>query len=205
MAESHRSEFQGFQDALPLLSRLILAHEADPFVGTPCSCGQGLRTTQCDDCASYPTGCNECFIADHRNHPFHWARVWDSNQGFFVRKDISTLRPQGYAIHLGHGGDPCPNHASNEDMDRVFTVVTGNGIHTTQVQFCMCDKAPNRPKQLLGLRLFPATFARPTMAFSFELLDQFQNLRTTSADAFIRSLRRLTDNAFNANVPVKSI
>lgn len=191
---------------MPSLMQYMLEHEADPLVGTPCPCGQGVCTTQCDDCPDYHTSCCECFISAHRQYSFHWARVWDNEQGFFVRKDISTLRPGGYAIHLGHCGKECPNPAS--DFDLFFHVIDSNGIHGTKIRFCMCGGAPNRVQQLMRSHLFPATVKRPTMAFTFGVLRQFhqQHLEgKLSAYDFIGALRRLTDNAFAKDVSVKYI
>lgn len=191
---------------MPRLTRLILKKQAGSLVGSPCSCGKGIRNTQCHQCFSYHTSCCECFIVCHRQMPFHWARVWDHEKGFFVRKDISTLRPQGYAIHLGHDGDECPNPAS--DTDLFFHVIDTNGIHGTKIRFCKCYGAPDRLEQLMECQLFPASVKRPTMAFTFEVLHQFhlQHLEAKiSAYDFIGSLRRLTDNAFAANVSVRLI
>lgn len=196
-------QLEEFREAMPRLSRLILSREADVAIGSPCHCGQGIRSTQCKDCTDYRSSCTECFITAHRERPFHWARVWDEEKGFFVRRDISTLRPHGYAIHLGHHGDDCPNPAS--DIDLFFHVVDTNGIHNTKIRFCRCAGSPDRLAQLVKCDLFPATVKRPTMAFTFAVLHQFhvQHLESKiSAYDFIGSLRRLTDNAFASQVSV---
>lgn len=196
-------QLREFKEAMPRLSRSILKHEVDGSIGFPCHCGQGIRSTQCNDCTGYRSSCTECFLTAHRQIPFHWARVWDDKKGFFVRRDISTLRPHGYAIHLGHHGDDCPNPAS--DMDLFFHVVDMNGIHNTKIRFCNCAGSQDRLEQLMEIQLFPATVKRPTMAFTFAVLHQFhlQHLESKiSAYDFIGTLRRLTDNAFASQVSV---
>ncbi|KAF8965358.1 hypothetical protein BDZ97DRAFT_1904028 [Flammula alnicola] len=149
---------------------------------------------------SQPT-CSECFIAAHHAKPTHWAEKWDSDKGFFIRHDISTLRPQGYSIQFGHLGVVCPY--TTEENEVFFHIIDCNGIHNTKVRFCGCPGSLDRAKQLLAHGLFPATLARPQMAFTFQLLETFHILHLKSKIAkydFVGALRRLTDNAFVHNV-----
>ncbi|KAF7329551.1 CxC2 domain-containing protein [Mycena kentingensis (nom. inval.)] len=107
-----------FEDHFEDILDALLEHEANPAATDTCSCGRGLlATTQCRDCVGYPAGCSLCFLDRHRCNPFHWAEVWDAQQGFFVRHDISKLdvapnpaQPdrKGVIIQLGHGGLVCP-------------------------------------------------------------------------------------------------
>ncbi|KAF8074505.1 hypothetical protein FPV67DRAFT_1725303 [Lyophyllum atratum] len=190
-------DLQGFQNEMPRLLQLLLAQEADISIGSTCPCHRGPRTTQCRDCLLYHASCTDCFIDAHRTQPTHWAYVWDSEKGFFIRRDISTLRENGYAIHFGHHGDPCPNPAT--DTDILFHIIDTNGIHNTKVRFCLCFGAPGRWEQLMSMRLFPATLRRPTTAFTFNVLKQFHLHHLESKESaydFIGALRRLTDNAF---------
>ncbi|KIM36002.1 hypothetical protein M413DRAFT_20657 [Hebeloma cylindrosporum] len=154
------------------------------------------RTTRCCDCFGYELTCIACFIASHSNLPTHWAEVWDSEQGFFVRHDIATLQDNIASVNLGHCGRPCPSqHAANLK----FTIIDINGIHQTKIRFCSCEGFPIRTEQLMRAKLFPATMTQPTTAFTFPVLKQFHLLHLEgklSAYDFIGALRRLSDSAF---------
>jgi hypothetical protein len=190
---------------MPRLTQHILDRDANPVASNTCSCGSAKkRLVQCDDCISYETSCTECFIAAHQTLPFHWARVWDDQHCFFVRCDISRLRLEGYAHHLGHHGALCPNPASHTDL--FFQVVDTNGIHDTKIRFCGCSNV-DRVDQLMRAGLFPATVDRPTMAFTLTVLKQFHLHHLESKESaydFIGALRRLTDNAFAHEVAVSN-
>src|SRR5262249_7620201 len=80
-----------FEEHLDDLLRQMIAHEASADIGSPCSCNNGIRTTQCRDCTQYRSSCSKCFLEAHRCMPFHWAYVWDDDLGFFERKDFSAL------------------------------------------------------------------------------------------------------------------
>ncbi|KAJ7127477.1 hypothetical protein C8R46DRAFT_1235584 [Mycena filopes] len=189
---------EDFADHFDELGRLLLEFEADELVGSPCGCGaKALATTQCHDCTAYATSCSNCFVQSHVRNPFHWAEVWDELQGFFVRHDISKL---GHVIQLGHNGDPCPSPCG----ERIFTIVDENGIHSTRLAFCGCHELPpNKVKQLMRARLFPATTRNPETAFTFKMLKGFQlhNLESKKAAYdYLGAIRRLTDNSFTADV-----
>ncbi|KAF8966729.1 hypothetical protein BDZ97DRAFT_1756333 [Flammula alnicola] len=202
--KTQRAEvLEAFQQEIPRFLDLILEHEFDQHIGNDCHlCTRpgAKRTTRCYDC-NHPLSCSECFISAHRHNRTHWAEVWNEDPGFFVRNDISTLRPEGYAQHLGHGGDPCPMPDSEEDL--LFFIVDVNGIHNTKLRFCHCPGADDRVGQLLRHRLFPATLERPKSAFTFQLLHNFHlhhlESKATKYD-FMGALRRLTDNAFTNEV-----
>ena len=142
--------------------------------------------------------CGKCFIQHHRTLPFHWAEVWDFEQGFFIRNDISNL---GHVLQLGHNGANCPNPQTTLP----FTVVDTNGIHATHLAFCGCLKCGSKIEQLMRARLFPATARDPRTAFTFATLNNFHIHTLESKKAaydYLGALRRLTDNSFTADVPV---
>ncbi|KAF7327107.1 CxC2 domain-containing protein [Mycena kentingensis (nom. inval.)] len=151
-----------------------------------------------DDLSQYLLDHEHSTMFGKMNSPFHWAEVWDAERGFLVRNDISQL---GHVIQLGHGGDMCPESSGGY----LFTVVDVNGIHSTRVAFCGCrEYPPNKLRQLMAARLFPASARDPGTAFTINLLKQFQlhNLESKkSAYDFLKALRRLTDNCFTADVP----
>ncbi|KAJ7069033.1 hypothetical protein B0H15DRAFT_925884 [Mycena belliarum] len=187
-----------FGPLLPKLGSLILEFEADPSIGTLCSCSMGHVTTQCHDCTGYQATCATCFIQNHLNTPFHWAEVWDFEKQYFFRHDIAGL---GHIIQLGHNGRPC----SAPTPARGFTVVDGNGVHSTKIAFCGCrEQPPDKVQQLMRARLFPATTDEPRTAFTFSVLKEFSlhNLESKKAAYdYLGALLRLSDNGFTADIP----
>jgi hypothetical protein len=179
-------------------------HEYNNELGSLCECGKRTRTVSCKDCFSPRLVCSECFIKNHRNNVFHWALAWDGTAGLFVKKDISTLRKNGYAIPLGHNGDLCPNVKDNREEEEptvppgiIFTVVHSNGVHGTRIQFCLCSPERTRKTQLLRAGLFPSTVKLPSAALTFQVMRLFEKQSydtKCSAQDFTRSLQRLTDN-----------
>jgi CxC2 like cysteine cluster associated with KDZ transposases len=189
-----------FEEHFDDLLNDLLATEYDPAVLERCSCGRGDRNCRCVDCFQTVATCSHCFIDSHIFHPFHWVDQWNGKH--FLRKDISAL---GHVIALEHNGGSCPN-AQTEGVQ--FTVVETNGIHSTRIIFCQCLGSRSRTKQLMSARLFPATMAQPTTAFSFRLLKEFHIHSLESKKAaydYIGAIRRLTDNAFTPKVPVYTI
>ncbi|KAJ7936326.1 hypothetical protein B0H13DRAFT_1853393 [Mycena leptocephala] len=190
-----------FGENFDQLGQFLLEYEADGVTGQPCRCGRDGRTanTKCDDCTGYGISCEECFVKAHLQNPFHWAEIWDCAQEFFVQHDLLKL---GHVIQLGHNGGPCPSPVA----ERLFTVVDDNGIHSTRLRFCGCHELPpNKIKQLMRSRLFPATTREPETAFTINMLKRFQlhNLESKKAAYdHMGAIRRLTDNSFTANVPV---
>lgn len=197
-------------DKLSSIQEHIISHEADAAVGVDCPCGRldmsGARTkatTKCMECSFSSPTCSYCFIETHVARFTHWAHVWNPAVGCFVRQDISRL---GHIINLGHGGAPCPHPTPGSDL--FFHIVDVNGIHDTKLRFCNCQANIDRASQLLEHKLFPATMTRPTMAFTFHLLDFYNILHVEgkiSAYDFIGSIRRMTDNSFTQIVTVRSI
>lgn len=189
-----------------------------PFQADLCTCGSFLRkTVQCRDCTLYESACEECYIRAHKNNPFHWAYVWDEENGLFNKFETSLLRKGTYEVDLGHGGNPCPHPYHDEGIP--FTIIDINGVHSTRLRFCGCFNNVNasqasemggatllyRVNQLLQARLFPATPTRPETAFTFAFLKHYQimNLKAkASAHDFMNATRHITDAVFTAKVPV---
>lgn len=160
-----------------------------------------IGDTYCEDCTFSEPMCSECFLSEHRRHPFHWAWKWEGNSDHGTRVDISKV-VAGDAIPLGHGGLRCPR--KEEALGKgvydgvTFTVVAPNGIHGTVLEFCECDgKIIDRPLQLMRAKMFPSTMNTPATAFTHPLLRSYRSLsfRTKcSGHDFIGALQRLTDN-----------
>ncbi|KAJ7705876.1 hypothetical protein B0H16DRAFT_1747026 [Mycena metata] len=208
-----------FMKLLPQLTTKVLAHKADTAIGEPCPCGrtkslvddegnaiegEGLvREVQCHDCVQYAASCKACFIDAHQTNPFHWAEVWDHDQGFFRRHNLSAL---GHHLQLGHNRKPCPNPLANV----AFEVTAETCIHALRIHFCgdwpadSTDEVGDKVAQLLNARLFPSTFTQTASAITFNALKQFQLHHLESKVAafdYCGSLRRLSDNAFTESVP----
>ncbi|PBK85147.1 hypothetical protein ARMGADRAFT_891863, partial [Armillaria gallica] len=76
-----------------------------------------------------------------------------------------------------------------------FIIVNCNGVHSMQVCSCYYQGDPNQVCQLMLMGLFPATLDQPKIAFTFQVLKQFQIAclqGKISAYNFINSLTRLT-------------
>ncbi|KAJ7116742.1 hypothetical protein C8R46DRAFT_1170407 [Mycena filopes] len=188
-----------FEESFDELGMLLFECEADPDVNYLCDCGSGeMRTTKCLKCTDYAAACPKCFVKSHLCNPFHWAEVWDPSVGCFVRHDISKL--DSHVIQLGHNGKPCKNSVG----ECLFTVVDGNGVHSTRLAFCGCHELPpNKKRQLMRAGLFPATAKDPHTAFTVEMLKEFSlhNLESKKAAYdYLGAIRRLTDNSFTADV-----
>ncbi|KIN94167.1 hypothetical protein M404DRAFT_35316 [Pisolithus tinctorius Marx 270] len=143
-----------------------------------------------------------------------------------------TERTQtGAQLHLGHNGSAChsaPSHANGtggpaqmnahewEDFDDVLpnmrwlvgskylTVVDVTGVHFIAMHWCQCEAAESLQVQLLRAKLFPATFEKPSTAFTFAVLDDFvrDNLECgTSGMNYYSKLRWVTSGVFPHLVP----
>ncbi|KAJ3966145.1 hypothetical protein EV361DRAFT_595678 [Lentinula raphanica] len=181
---------------------LYISKHADSRIGELCpTCQSKQATTRCRDCDFLEPLCTDCFLNVHKHTPFHFAEVWDSNLGFFQRTTMAGLK-NDYALHIGHGGDPCPNNAKD---GLFFTVVDTNGIHATRIKFCLCKgPSPDKWTQLFESNLFPASLKDPQTAFTFRVLRNYHihsEASKLNAMDFHRALVQLTDNGFAENVP----
>ena len=186
----------------------LVTHKSyDPLVGSLCGCNSGRsRTTGCEDCNGYRVRCNECFIESHKESRFHWAKVWD-DRGFFVRKDISTLRDGGYATTLGHGGEQCPTNVATAVAPLLARVVHLNGVHGTLIHFCHCSGVGDKFTQMKDDGLFPGSAKDPETCFTTDVLRHFHllsNQSKISAYNYFATLQRLTDNVFTRDVQVSA-
>ncbi|KAH6894792.1 hypothetical protein BKA70DRAFT_1117388 [Coprinopsis sp. MPI-PUGE-AT-0042] len=185
------------------ISSTILADYASPLINQACSCGVegAVCTTQCRDCFFYPPTCETCFIDAHQRSPTHWAHVWQSEGGYFLKTDISSVSTMPF-IQLGHDGHPC-KAVYEDNLKRNFIIVDTNGIHSTRLRFCACDGCPSPADQLLQARLFPATFQDPRTAFTFSVLKAYEAHHLESAESaysFVTAPRHLTDPLFYDDV-----
>ncbi|KIO13791.1 hypothetical protein M404DRAFT_120325, partial [Pisolithus tinctorius Marx 270] len=190
------------------------------------SCGtDGLY--RCTDCLHQPMFCRECCRMTHQCLLFHRVQHW--NGEFF---EESALHMTGAQLQLGHIGAACLSDPSNangtggpvkmnapewEDVDDVpphmrqpirskyLTVIDVTGVHFIPVRWCQCEAAESFWLQLLRAKLFPATFEKPSTAFTFAVLDDFvrDNLECgTSGMNYYSKLRQVTSGVFPHLVPV---
>ena len=187
---------------IPSFMGALFKREAVDNSNTSCACNRLPRASRCDDCLQLGLVCDLCFIEAHATNPTHWVHRW--NGEYFVKLDMSAL---GHVITLGHGGRPCPS-VKYQDSSHLsdFTLVDANGIHQTSIAFCKCPAKGDHIDQLLDAQIFPATVDRPATGFTFTLLVLFHLTclhSKKSAYDFIEALRRLTDNTFPDNIPVR--
>lgn len=176
-----------------------IAKGADARIGQLCDCGRRNRSTRCRDCFQLAPLCNDCFLACHTHHPFHWAEHWCLVDGFFRCHDLSTLDTE-WAIHLGHDSAMCP-HAIDSNL---LNVVDSNGVHATRVCYCRCTGRPAKWDQLFTVNLFPGLVSDPGTAYTFRALREFQLHSETSkkhAYDYCRALAQLTDYHFSHTLP----
>ncbi|KAJ8584343.1 hypothetical protein M405DRAFT_866304 [Rhizopogon salebrosus TDB-379] len=172
----------------------FLRHEGrgDHASATTCwKCHLDLPRFRCTDCLGTELYCQNCIVASHAENPVHRIQEWTDS--FFVAVSLKDL---GLHVQLGHPvGESCllPQRAFNDD----FTLIDTNGIHTIGLDFCGCETAQVRTKQLLRAAWFPATSIDPRTAATFRILQQYHLLSFESKASgyeFYQSIARLTDN-----------
>jgi CxC2 like cysteine cluster associated with KDZ transposases len=129
-------------------------------------------------------------------HPFHRIECWTGS--WFLP---SSLYHQGYILHVGHSGEPCPSTTMSSDWNDEDIITTGlldedeppeeavdvapqsevnrllivdsTGIYHHRVRWCTCPGYPARHIQLLRSGLFASSFTHPATAFTTNVLDVF--------------------------------
>ncbi|KAI6119697.1 hypothetical protein EDD17DRAFT_1512507 [Pisolithus thermaeus] len=69
--------------------------------------------------------------------------------------------------------DYIPLHLCPPVGSKYLTVIDVTGVHFVLVQACQCVNAESYHMQLFCAKLYPSTFERPSMAFTFLVLDDF--------------------------------
>lgn len=194
---------------------IFLQREAPPAEMLCTTCKTAPANLRCLDCFGCPETCLSCCLAQHSLLPFHRIQQWNG-----LCFEHTSLYDQGFKIHLGHNGQPCPSlYCPDEDPDvfmatpkksvkeTFMVLVDVNGVFSHTVSPCRCEGSEDVWKQLFRLGLFPASFSRPQTAFTFSVLDYFHVDAlecTTTALGFFSKLRRLTNEVFPHTVPVSS-
>ncbi|OAX33799.1 hypothetical protein K503DRAFT_794391 [Rhizopogon vinicolor AM-OR11-026] len=142
------------------------------------NCRQGVPQFRCMDCFGSELYCQDCIVVLHAQNPVH------------------RIQDLGLCVQLRHpAGEYCllPERAFDDD----FTLIHTNGIQTIGLDFCGCETAQTRTKQLLRVAWFPATTIDPRTAATFRILEQYHLLSFESKASgyeFYHSIARLTDN-----------
>jgi hypothetical protein len=116
----------------------------------------------------------------------------------------TTLYNVGLRVNAGHsGGSSCPCFSLGP---RNFVVVHVNGIHRVCVDFCGCPgKAPERWRQLMRMKWWPATTEEPRTAFTFEVMRHFEKMNASghiTATNYYRGLIHMSDSTGLTHFPV---
>ena len=172
------------------------------------SCGNdsGIPLYCCLECSYGLLKCGECILKSHSELPLHRLEVrpffrshsrayhiqcW--RDGFFERTSLDSL---GYVHHLGHGGNACPADSPH----RQLIIIDINGWHKLQVEFCKCgasNVSHEEYRQLLRMRLYPASFNRPKTAFTFDFLETYHKITLQgklNLYDFYHAIMQKTDN-----------
>ncbi len=154
-------------------------------------CGEHPGAIQCLDCFGQQLLCKDCMVNGHQHLPFHRIEAW--NGRCFLP---SSLVDQGFVLHVGHRGEPCPNAhkdaewvdmdqgddsamdetvnmGPNADQQTFLLIVDTTGIYHHHVAWCKCSAKPDYAMILFRHHLFPSSFVRPETAFTFNVLDDF--------------------------------
>ena len=210
-----------------------MRHEAPPPDLTCTICHSTPGTFRCKDCFGPHLLCVACCLSVHSKSPFH--RIQMFNGQHFEHSDLNDL---GCVIDLRHHTNECAPHNTNTDMcgestadlsdkdidnddrnidhssaERIpvtsnLIFVSSTGIFKRWVKWCRCPNASKPYVQLLRAKLFPASFKRPSTAFTFDVLDHFRVDALeckTAAMNFMSKLVRITNEAFPADVPVSCL
>ncbi|KAJ3525420.1 hypothetical protein NMY22_g10585 [Coprinellus aureogranulatus] len=88
-----------------------LLHHHEPRDRRTCQgCGTPKSGWRCVDCLGQPAFCEHCCVKEHLRHPFHRVESWDE-----THYSPNWLWATGLCLHLGHGGQPCPNPMLEHD------------------------------------------------------------------------------------------
>ncbi|KAI6098420.1 hypothetical protein EDD16DRAFT_1527190 [Pisolithus croceorrhizus] len=95
--------------------------------------------------------------------------------------------------------DYIPLHLHPQVGSKYLTVINVTGVHFVLAQACQCVNAESYHMQLFHTKLYPSTFERPSMAFTFLVLDDFlrDNVECgTSGMNYYSKLCQVTSSVF---------
>ncbi|KAI6162387.1 hypothetical protein EDD17DRAFT_1478587, partial [Pisolithus thermaeus] len=176
----------------------LLDLEAPPLPCTCKICGKD-GVYRCPDCMHQPLLCTDCCCSMHATHPFHRVQQW--TRDFFEDSALHMTSLQLHFGHDGapcpstsanvqatlsrHSQPAGLDEEEWEDIDYIplhlrlpvgskyLTVIDVTGVHFVLSQPCQCMNAESYHKQLLCAKLYASTFEKPSMVFTFLVLDDF--------------------------------
>lgn len=102
------------EEACTLHLMELMDLEAPPVDGSCMECRDPSAAYRCLDCIyGQQLLCASCCLTQHHHQPFHRIQRWTGH--FFDRDDLGNL---GVVIHLGHGGQPCPNDPASINFEK---------------------------------------------------------------------------------------
>ena len=109
-------------------------------------------------------------------------------------------------MNIGHSGNPCSSLPESQKI----LVVSDSGQHTVQVRFCKCSKNGflENFRQLLRLRLYPASAHSPKTVSTFDFLDTYHKISLQgklNLYDFYHAIMRKSDNHGGSQVKVGGI
>lgn len=130
----------------------------------------------CLSCFGTSWLCRRCILSAHRENPFHRVDFWDITKKCRVSVSLESI---GLIISFKDpNGDSCRCKLTTSNS-RTLEVLHLNGLHTVRYKSCTCKtslKGYVSPEMLLTERLYPATGQRPNRAFTFEVLEEYDNM-----------------------------
>jgi len=190
---------------------------------TTCSLHPGIL--HCTDCFGDSVWCKGCGLSSHMSLPFHWIQIWDGK--CFVK---SSLLEQGFVMHLGHNGQSCPVQRNPWKMCQwlepkkrrskrqiylkmflglwavriLLSLLTAMGFSFTTSNGVLAQDLPPITSNCSDMVYFSQCHP-PQDFFHFDVLDHFYMDAMeckTAGLSFFQKLRRFTNNAALASVPV---
>lgn len=194
---------------LPYLYAAHAPRDTTPSCDFP-SCRKALLTVdpkdplyRCKECWGGGMRCPECFKQSHQFLPLHRVEHWDGE--CFKEVPSYTL---GVKLCFGHDGEECRSPGVWPRCPNIITIMHTNGILRVHIRYCTCRDADEPWQQMLDYGLVPATHVRPSTAYTFDVLNLFQEFNLTSkvsAYDFCNSYRFQTDSVMPQSVPVSQL
>jgi hypothetical protein len=215
----------------------LLRHESPPSNRTCTMCNITPGIYRCKDCFKPHILCAACCVSAHLTSPFHRIQQFNGQYFERSDLDklglVLDLRPHthdccardghrdseeapGSEDELSEWEDDdihIPSNPSQQSGESIpirsnLIIVTSTGIFKRSVIWCRCANTPKPYVQLLRAELFPASFLRPSTAFTFEVLDHFRIDALeckTAAMNFMSKIVRISNEAFPSSVPVGTL
>lgn len=121
--------------------------------------------------------CSSCIVAEHKTSPFHRIVKWDENKKFC---EAISLQELGLVVRLQTTDGISCTCSDRPQNCRPIEVLHTNGVHNISYIACTCGGRTNvrsaSPEQLMTNALWPATYAQPEKAYTFQLLQHFDTL-----------------------------